>query len=190
LNGELWHGAHGLAGAVGHTILDPHGPPCSCGRLGCWQAVTDLRHEVRKAIESLEAGRESTLKRYADNAYRDLDHEAIHEAALHGDVLALEIVRETTTAHAQGIANLIATLDPEQVVLGGSSIGLTDEARRRVAAMQEVPDLNFVARVRQLSPPAHRDRCEIRAATHGADACLMGAVSLVLDAFLENPTLS
>ena len=98
-------------------------------------------------------------------------------------------MRETTTAHARGIANLIATLDPERVVIGGSSFGLTDEARRRVAAIKEIPDLNPVDLVRQSSPPALRDRCEIRAAAHGADACLMGAVSLVLDAFLEDPFL-
>jgi predicted NBD/HSP70 family sugar kinase len=190
LNGELWHGAFGLAGAVGHTILDPNGPPCSCGRRGCWQAVTDLRHEVGKAMERLDAGRESTLRRYTDHGYRDLTPEIIHEAALQGDALALEIVRETTTAHAQGIANLIATLDPERVVVGGSSFGLTDEARRRVVALQEIPDLSFVEQVWQSSPPAHRGRCEIRAATHGADACLMGSVSLILNAFLENPILT
>jgi predicted NBD/HSP70 family sugar kinase len=190
LNGELWHGAHGLAGAVGHTILDPNGPPCSCGRRGCWQAVTDLKYEVSKAIERMEAGQESVLKRHAAYSYRDLTPEIIHEAALQGDALALEIVRETTVAHARGIANLIATLDPERVVVGGSSFGLTDEARRRVAAMKEIPDLNPVDLVRQSSPPAHRGRCEIRAAAHGADACLMGAVSLVLDAFFENPILA
>jgi hypothetical protein len=55
--------------------------------------------------------------------------------------------------------------------------------------MQEIPDLNFAAQVRALTPSAHRGRSEIRAATFGADACLMGAASLVLDAFLEDPFL-
>jgi predicted NBD/HSP70 family sugar kinase len=189
LNGELWHGAHGLAGAVGHTLLHPKGPLCSCGRLGCWQAVTDLKHEVSKAIERMEAGQESSLKRYAAHGYRDLNHEAIHQAALQGDALALEVVGEMVMAHAQGIANLIATLDPERVVVGGSSIGLTDEARQRVAALQQIPGLNLFDQIRRSSPPAHRERREIRPAAFGADACLMGAVSLVLNAFLENPTV-
>jgi predicted NBD/HSP70 family sugar kinase len=186
LNGELWRGAHGLAGAVGHMVLDPDGPPCSCGRRGCWQAMTDLKHEVSKAVERLGAGQESTLQRFAVPGYRGLTPEAIHEAAVHGDALAQEIVRETATAHARGIANLVAAFDPQLVVVGGSSIGLTEEARRRVAALQQMPELAFDALLQQ----AGTGRCEIRMSAHGSGAGLVGAVSVVLSAFLENPSLT
>ena len=36
-DGELVRGAHGFGGEAGHMVVDPHGPPCPCGRRGCWE---------------------------------------------------------------------------------------------------------------------------------------------------------
>jgi predicted NBD/HSP70 family sugar kinase len=40
VDGEVFRGTHGAAGEVGHVTIDPHGPRCQCGKLGCWQVFT------------------------------------------------------------------------------------------------------------------------------------------------------
>ena len=92
-DGFPYRGARGLAVDAGHMILDPQGTLCSCGQRGCWQALADVDREVGLIRPRLAAGEASVLQRYAGKDGAALEHRAIHQAAVEGDALALDVVR-------------------------------------------------------------------------------------------------
>jgi predicted NBD/HSP70 family sugar kinase len=187
INGELFRGAHGLGVDAGHLVLDPLGEVCSCGQQGCWQAMADVGREAPLARARLEAGEPSALQALVANDYADLEHRAIHQAALEGDPLAVNIARTVLLQNALGIANLVYLFDPELVVIGFASAVLLPAFQARMAAMMQAPDLDMIADVRRrlacrsLAAPA------FRYATHGADVGALGGAMLLLNDFLRYP---
>ena len=85
LNGEVWHGADGMAGEIGHMTVNPAGPRCNCGNNGCLEAYSSATGMVRSAAASLKCGKRSILKKlsYGDNSC--ITAKMIYEAALKGD---------------------------------------------------------------------------------------------------------
>jgi N-acetylglucosamine repressor len=186
-DGLAYNGAHGLAVDAGHMILDPQGPLCSCGQRGCWQAMADVGREVELIRPRLAAGEASVLQSYAAEEGAALDHRAIHRAALAGDRLALDIVREVNASHALGITNLVRLFDPETVVIGWASAALPEAFLARMRALVQIPELDVPAAVLQhlarrgVPPPT------IVYATHLGDACTLGAAALMVEDFLRKP---
>lgn len=99
LNGELWVGATGAAGALGHVSIDPDGPACGCSRNGCVEQY---------------ASATAVAKKYGRGSAKDC-----FDAARKGDPDALAVVDWSTEALAIGVANTIQVLYPDLVVLAG-----------------------------------------------------------------------
>ena len=189
INGELFRGAHGLGADAGHLVLDPDGEECSCGQRGCWQAMADVGREPDLVKERLAAGTESVLQSFASGDYAALEHRAIHQAAVEGDPLAIEVARSVILQNALGIANLVYIFDPELVVIGFASAALPSQFRSRMQAMLETPDFDIAEDVRQRLACRHLTPPEIRFATFGPDAGMQGAGMLLLDDFLRYPPI-
>ncbi|WP_052852716.1 ROK family protein [Streptomyces avicenniae] len=114
LGGTPHRGLSGDAGGWGHTTLEPHGRPCSCGRRGCLEAYVGAPGILRTL-------RELTGDTAADGA-GDADATAVPALAAAcraGDPAALGAVRRTADLLGAGIADLVHLLDPEIVVLTG-----------------------------------------------------------------------
>lgn len=114
VGGHVVRGAHGAAGEVGHMVVDPGGPRCSCGRRGCVEAFASGGGLERRARETWPGGigRDgSPSPRSAADVFR---------AARSGDPDARRLVADGEAALARAIAALIGALDPERVVVGGS----------------------------------------------------------------------
>jgi glucokinase len=111
LGGELYRGVDGAHPEVGHQVIDPSGPPCSCGFHGCW--------------ESMAAG-PAMAAWFASNAATDeqrrehLTAKQICELALQGDPPALRAIEREGRYLGLGLANLINLFTPDMIVLGGS----------------------------------------------------------------------
>src|SRR6478609_11084866 len=102
LDGKLWRGAHGSAGEIGHTTVDPFsGLKCKCGNTGCLEMFASATAIVRMTRENLCLYPQSPLK--SD----ELTAEKIYEAACNGDELALAIFRSLGIYLGIGLANLI-----------------------------------------------------------------------------------
>ncbi|MFA6507028.1 MAG: ROK family transcriptional regulator [Treponemataceae bacterium] len=125
-DGRLVNGTSYSAGEIGHTLVDPNGPLCGCGRYGCLQALASS-----SALVHLVKERHRTLKKNDDAIPPNSLWEIIDDdAKLTGEYVSIEankgnpIARECLNDLARylGIAtaNLINTLNPRKVLLGGT----------------------------------------------------------------------
>ena len=176
IDGEIRRGAGGLAGEAGHMIVAPGGPPCPCGRSGCWERLASGEALGRMARTAAGAGEAPALAERVAGRIADIRGEHVGGLAAAGDRAARRLLRELAGWVALGLNNLILVLSPEVVVLGGGLSGLGDVF---VAPVREALDEVYVER--DLRPPV-----ALRAATHGDRAGAIGAALLALD-LLESP---
>ncbi|HQV57508.1 MAG TPA: ROK family protein [Ilumatobacteraceae bacterium] len=128
--GRLQRGAHGFAGEFGHMMVDPAGPPCPCGRRGCWERYTSGSGLARLASDAATAGR----LRLAESLTRQIRGEDVVRWAEGGDVQASAVLDEFAWWVGVGLATLANTLDPERFVLGGGLVTAADLFLDRVRA--------------------------------------------------------
>lgn len=115
LNGQILHGRDDLGGEIGHMIIEKDGLECNCGNRGCLEAFVSATGIVKRTIQALNKGRESSLLKKRNR----LTSELIFNEAKKGDRLSLEIVNETAEYLGIGLANLVNILNPEIIILGG-----------------------------------------------------------------------
>lgn len=136
LNGQLYHGATGSAGEIGHMTLYPEGNPCACGNQGCTEryiGAKAMNHEARHAIES---GEKTLLKKLIKQDYDKLTPYLIQKAARQGDRLALSLWEQAGERLGITLASTVNLLNPEWIVFAGglSRAGglLLDPVRRTI----------------------------------------------------------
>jgi glucokinase len=141
--GELIEGFNGYAGEFGHMVVDPHGPPCPCGKQGCWERFASGSGLGRLGREMAVANGGPGV---VDRAGGDPDlvrGEHITAAAAAGDAFALEVMDRFGWWVALGLANLANALDPELIVVGGGLITAGDvligPTRRAFVELVEAP---------------------------------------------------
>jgi glucokinase len=118
LGGHLYRGTRGLAGEVGHIVVDAGGPTCSCGLRGCLEMMASGPAVARLAEDAIRAGRASSLA--ACSTITAVD---VYATAAAGDAVAREIVAAAGRALARAIHGLVMTYDVERVVVGGGVAG-------------------------------------------------------------------
>ncbi len=111
---RLLQGHHGLGAEMGHMIVDPNGPLCSCGFAGHLEAFSSGPAIVRYALGELESGARSSLKRDVN-----LSAKEIAEAALQGDELAIRAYQRAGEYLGIGVASMIHSFDPSIIIFGG-----------------------------------------------------------------------
>jgi glucokinase len=117
LDGELWRGAHGSAGEIGHTTVDPFsGLKCKCGNVGCLELFASATAIVRMTRENLPQFPQSVL------TGEELTAERVYDAGREGDELALSVFKKFGTYLGIGLANLINIIDPEIIVIAGGAV--------------------------------------------------------------------
>jgi glucokinase len=124
--GRLLRGYNGFAGEPGHMVVDPNGPPCVCGRRGCWERFASGTGLARLAREAAFGGRLSRVVALADDDPEAVRGEHVQLAAREGDREALAVIDEWAWWVALGFVNLTNLLDPEVLVLGGGLVTATD----------------------------------------------------------------
>jgi glucokinase len=116
-NGELIYGADGFAGEIGHTIVDPKGRRCGCGKQGCLEAYSSATGLCR-TVQALICN--TTLpSELRSISYENLTAHKVFEAAKGGDKLALEAFETTGRILGMKLADSVAHLSPEAIILFG-----------------------------------------------------------------------
>ena len=176
LDGKVWHGMFGMGGELGHTVVEPGGHLCGCGSHGCLEVYGSANGLIRLAKSIGQTAEASPAMRSLTRAaFMPLDVALLAEA---GDTSAQLAFEQLGRYLGLGLANLISTLDPPMIVVGG---GVASAWPLFAPAMFAAVLRNSV--VYRLVAPAQRERMEqdrtfIRPALLGPAAGLLGAALL------------
>jgi glucokinase len=173
IDGDLYDGATGSAGEVGHTPISDDGPPCGQGHPGCLEGTASGTAIAARARAELAAGIASSL---SDLDYASIDARVIASEANAGDELSLRVFHEAGHALGRAIGGFINVLAPDAIVIGGGLIHAGD--------LLLGPALHAVTQI-AFEIPARR--CEIVTAALGTDAGLIGAVAWAVRSFSGLP---
>jgi glucokinase len=117
VNGEMVYGHDGFAGEIGHTIYDPNGRECGCGRKGCLETYASASGIKRTVFELLASMIEPSSLR--NISFNDLSAKMIDEAARKGDKIAIEAFDYTGEVLGLKLSDAIAHTSPEAIFLFG-----------------------------------------------------------------------
>ena len=162
VEGRLLRGSRGVLGILaGHITIDVDGPQCTCGSVGCLEALIGSHGLV---ADARARSREHHGSRLAADA---LDPERIFAAAAEGDSAAVATVERFTHVLACGVVSLIHVYDPDVVVIGG---GLSTSASQFLDHVQRFADEHAWTQP--------KGRVRVAASTLGDTAALLGAAEL------------
>jgi predicted NBD/HSP70 family sugar kinase len=154
---ELYRGFDGMAGEVGHTILQLNGPQCSCGRHGCAETFVSQR-----AVSQAITGKSDEV----------LSIDDLRERMLRGDKKTVAALKTAGVYLGLLLQNMINTVNPKVIVLGGPLFDVDDmliqTAQESMALSKGAFDVYST---------------QIRACRFGANASAMGAAGIILHQF-------
>lgn len=168
IDGKLYRGATGTAGEIGHTVVDPDGPLCSCGKRGCVMSYACGIAISRMACERLARGEPTLLRDLCGEKPEHVSGEALAVAARQGDRVAREILAIAGRYFGIGLSTIVQVLNPDRIVVGG---GLA-----RIGALIMDP---AVQSLNACIHPVLIDSAEIVSSALGEDGGLIGAGALV-----------
>ena len=164
LDGKVYRGHTSNALEIGHTTVDPNGPRCNCGNLGCLEAMSSGTAIAKKGKEAVSTNVETSLKKHDTVT----SYEVFKEAEA-GDEVAKDIIDNALTYLGIGVANAIATFDPEMIIIGGGVSKAGDIVFDTVKKVVNKRCFKSMA-----------ESCEIVPAGLGSDAGVVGAVALAI----------
>ena len=170
LHEKIWSGEDGMAGEIGHMIVEPSGLRCQCGRYGCLESYSSGTGIVRRTITALEKGEDSSLLEKAKDDFNTITPRMIYEEAQQGDNLSRHMLEEAGRYLGIAISSLMNILNVKRFVIGGRVSGAGDIIMR--PAMEEVL-------TRAIKVP--EDKEVIVQASLGDDAGIIGAAGIVLE---------
>ena len=167
--GAVYRGGS-FAGEAGHMTMVPDGDPCECGRRGCWETLVSGRRFGEEARRIVTAEPDGILARIVDGAEPSGTHLGVAVAA--GDRAARDSAITAGRWLGRGVANLVAILDPEVIVVGGAAVAVGGAFLN--AARKEA--------IRVVEGSSHRQPVRIEMAQCGPRAGAIGAALLAAEA--------
>ncbi|HBG71505.1 MAG: glucokinase [Bacteroidetes bacterium GWF2_43_63] len=166
-NGNLIYGHDGFAGEIGHTIVDPYGRQCGCGRKGCLETYTSASGIVKTALKLIaENGQNSVLSKIPKD---QLSSKTIAEAALQGDHIAVEVFDKTAWHLGLKLADAVAHTSPSSIYIFGG-----------VAKAGDLLMLPLKKYFNEFLLQIYKNKVALKwSALPGNDAAILGAASLV-----------
>lgn len=171
INGQLYHGKEKNVNELGHTIILPHGPLCSCGNHGCLEAVSSSSAIIRNVKERLIS--EPSQLSYENS----LNGKLIFNAAINGDPLAYEVTQEALYYLGLSIANMINFLDLEMIILEG---GMTNSADYLLETLTPIIDKHQL----KIGPSPL-----LKISDFGEDSGVIGAGCLIIEKVLQHASI-
>jgi glucokinase len=164
---RILYGLGAMAGEIGHLILQPEGPRCTCGNLGCAETLANGPAIVGEAVRRVVQGFTTALSSMSGGDLDAITPELVARAANEGDPVAIDVIDRAGGWLGITLASAIALLAPEVVVIGG---GVAPAGGRYFRAAEEV--------ARAHSGVIDVARITFRPASLGYEAGVMGAALL------------
>lgn len=122
VEGEIYRGANGCAGDIGHIGVNGETVQCICGNKGCLEAVAGGLALARKAEQLAASGTSPYLKELMEQGIK-LEALHIHEGAMLGDFACIQLIREAGRAIGEVTAKLVNFFNPSSIIFGGGVSG-------------------------------------------------------------------
>ena len=117
INGQIYRGAGGSAGEIGHITIDENGPMCTCGNQGCLEAIASGPAIARQAREAVEAGKRTELANIQPQ--NNITVRNVIELARKGDLISQQILFKAGSQVGIAVAGLVNLFNPNMIVIGG-----------------------------------------------------------------------
>jgi len=174
LGGEVYRGTDGCAGDIGHIQVEAHGPMCSCGNVGCLEALFSGSAMAKDATAAARSGSSPALaeRLSAKGSVTAVD---VAEGAVEGDVVCIRLIRDGGRRVGGVLAGLVSFANPSMIVIGG---GLAQLGHILLAEIRSV--------VYRRSLPLATGNLPVVLSELGSRAGVTGAAVLASDmAFME-----
>ncbi len=148
IDGQIYRGATGSAGEIGHMTIREDGPACTCGNRGCLEAIAGGRAVAAKVMAAIRCGRRTELAALPEGEKMTIADVA--EAAARGDLVAQEVLAEAGAHVGIAIASLINLFNPNIVVVGGAASKMGDvfmEPLRQTVMKRSLPAASQSVRI-------------------------------------------
>lgn len=176
INDQLFTGSTGFASELGHTIIDPDGPICSCGVRGHLEALASGTAISKWVANQILSGTETNIV-FDPTSDEPIPGSVIADAAREGDILALKVFERAGHYLGQAIADFLHIFNPTIIVLGGGvsqSYSLFSEAL-------------FESMKSHVMAPEFLDNLTIELAQLGDDVGLLGALAYAREMTVSTP---
>jgi glucokinase-like ROK family protein len=179
IDGRLFRGGHGYGGEIGHIQRDPHGEQCGCGRIGCWETQVGPRAVLSRVKREFQTHHDQSLLDACSGDLDNLTFDIVVRFALNGDSICRQAIEEVAVNLGAGIADLVNIFNPNLIVIGGTFILGKD-------IMHSIIEKTIFSNALQ---PA-TNNLQIKFSERSTEACVLGAVAVVLDDILREMVIN
>jgi len=173
IDNNLIRGTSGAAGEIGFMIVHPEGLMYKKERKGYLELNAAIDTICKKAIDAIIRGKKTNLMNYVDNNLHNLNSRIVCEAYFDGDPVAVKIIREMVELLAIATINLVLTLNPQIVIIGGDVCRLPQAEEIIVKPLRE-----YVSAIVPFPVP------EVAISRLGEDAGIIGACYLATESLI------
>ena len=170
INGKIYSGFNFAGAELGHTVVDPNGPECTCGRKGCFEVFSSATGLVRMTKEAMLADKSSIMWKMNEEDGKVSARTAFN-AMRAGDKAGKEVVEKYIKYLALGITNTINIFQPDILCIGG---GVCNEGDPLLLPLKELV-------AKEVYTKNSAKNTEIVIAKLGNDAGIIGAAFLGLN---------
>lgn len=170
INGKIYSGFNFAGAEIGHTVVDPNGPECTCGRKGCFEVFSSATGLVRMTKEAMLADKSSIMWKMNEEDGKVSARTAFN-AMRAGDKASKEVVEKYIKYLALGITNTINVFQPDILCIGG---GVCNEGDPLLLPLKELV-------AKEVYTKNSAKNTEIVIAKLGNDAGIIGAAFLGLN---------
>ncbi len=168
IDGKIYSGSNGAGGELGHTVIQMGGPPCTCGRFGCWETYASATALIRQTKQAMMRYKNSRMWEICDGNIEKVNGVTAFKAKRLGDRVGSMVVDEYIKYLSVGIANVLDTFQPDMICIGG---GISREGEYLTDPLNEYVEGENYARNMKM-------KTVIKTADLGNDAGIIGAAYL------------
>ena len=169
INGKIYSGFNFAGAEIGHTVIDPNGPECTCGRKGCFEAFSSATGLIRMTKEAMESDKDSLIWKASEEEGK-VSARTAFDAMRMGDATAQAVIDKYIKYLACGITNTINIFQPDILCIGG---GVCNEGDPLLLPLKELVK-------KEVYTQNSAKNTEIVIAKLGNDAGIIGAAFLGL----------
>lgn len=175
INGQPYPGAGGMAGEIGHVVIEPDGSLCYCGNRGCLESIASEDVIVENCREAVRKGCLTQLTDTHGRKLANLTLDDILYAANNGDKLSATLLEEAGGHIGRTAANMVNLMNPHVLVLGGLLADENSVFAESVTRNYESTVLSALRSSTRIGHSLHRER-----------ACIAGVSHMVIDQWFES----